>query len=131
MNPTFNISYKVRGESGGSQDQPHVYEKDAWELSESCYPHVCAYFNKRHGLKSEMGQLRQSPGEFQCRASCCPIPVKLRAAPIPPNKDVGQHTQSSAKQDIHLYRGGLSSGQPNHVTYDKSSGPPQHHCLSG
>ena len=56
------------------------------ELSESCYPHVCAFFSKRHGLKSEMGQLRQSQGEFQCRASCCPIPVELRAAPIPPSK---------------------------------------------
>ena len=76
------------------------------ELSESCY-HVCGFFYKRHGLKSEMGQLRQSLGEFQGRASCCPVPVELRAAPITPSKDMRQCTQSSARQEGHLHPRGF------------------------
>lgn len=35
------------------------------ELSESCYPHACGFSYKRHGLKSEMEQLRRSPGGVQ------------------------------------------------------------------
>lgn len=105
MNPTFNTNYQVRRAAPnttptsdinrrvwGFPGPPSGLLKGFTELAESCYPHDCSFFTvKGHRLKSEMRQL--SPGGFQCRASCCPVPGELRAAPGPPSKAVWQHTE--------------------------------------
>ena len=129
MNPTFNTNYQVRRAAPnttptsdihrrvwGFPGPPSCLLKGFMELAESCYPHVCSFFTvKGHRLKSEMRQL--SPGGFQGRASCCPVPGELTAAPIPPSNDVWQHTQSTANREGRPHPGGF--------------GPLQHHSFSG